>query len=455
MGPHRMRHRHPLTSALLGSSKRTSWATYALVAASFGPYVVPSHGLMTIQLVLYPLAVWALWQLVTARDLARVRHILPVVMVFACMVIWVIAATMFSTRSAPILAILAQLDSYAQPLLVLLIMAAVALGRSTEESLRLLRGSTVLLTVLLTANTGIALWSALTGLYPSELLAPWTKAADIERTVMGRAAIGMARYTGVFPSPATSGIAYGVGVLLAVYWLKRDQSPILGLIMVMLMVVGGGLAKSKAFYVGAVLGGAYLLVGPRVSRGVIAVAAAVAVLAAMVGSLGLGDWAFHSGIAEKFDSSDHSLAYSLSGGRYGEGGVTVRQLGKWVIASPWIGYGLTNAQLGPLDSEPLAHLTAGGVPALAMYLTALALVMYAGGRAVRAGSPDGWLTLFMGLLVLLEGLGRPALGANMAGPVLTTMLALGLSLLKVPPAPAAHTDSKPSSMRGCAVGPSN
>ena len=74
--------------------------------------VVPSLGLTTAQIALYPLSVWALWALTRQRLWARAAHLLPVPALLLFMLLWVLLGTAIVSPDASTLSLVAQLDAY-------------------------------------------------------------------------------------------------------------------------------------------------------------------------------------------------------------------------------------------------------------------------------------------------------------------------------------------------------
>jgi len=401
------------------------WPAYALVVASFGPYLVPQYGIMLAQLILYPCAAWGLWTLIACRRARLVRDTLHVPLVLLLLTLWATLATLFRHTDESPLHLISMFDNYAQPLLVSLVALGVMAGVPAARLPHILRNCTVLLVALLTANNCVELWAWLTGLYPERLLAPWGASAK-DREAMMRTSIVMGRYMGVFQSPANAGLVYSLTVMLAVYRLKRDLNPVPWLLALATLLVGGGLPRSKSFFVGLALAVIYAPLGPRASRALLTLLAAASLLLVLSGPLRLEHYTPQALLMERLTDTRGDLLSSVSAGRYGEGNITITKLWPRIVASPWSGYGLAGAQFGALDSEVLAHLIVGGFPALAGYVTLIAIPLVVGARALRHNPLDGWLAILLSLFMVFGGLGRPVLLAN--GVVLLVVLVIMLTL---------------------------
>lgn len=424
------------------SSSAGSWAAYALIIAAFGPYVARQYGVMLAQVVLYPLAAWGLWAIASQGRRDRVRGLLGLPLVLLVMTIWVTLTTIFRHTAADAPKLVSMLDNYAQPFLVSLVGLGVVATARAGSIPALLRNCTGLYIGLLSANTLIALWSAVTGTYPDWLLAPWSS-GSMDDSIMARAAVQMGRYTGVYQDAATAGLSYSLGLILTFFWLKRSARPMPWVLAALTLFVGAGLPRSKSFFVGAALAVVYLPLGRGGARGLLACFAAVLGMYIVAVPLGLESLTPHALLTERLTDTNSGIIMSLSGGRYGsEGGTTAMLLWPRIAASPWVGYGLAAGQFGPLDSEPLGHLLAGGFPALGVYLVFIAIPIVLGLRALARRADEGWLGLIIGLYLLLGGLGRPVLLAN--GVVLVVVLVLVLSLDLCRNAPGASTVSRRS-----------
>ncbi len=438
-------------------------AAYALVLSAFGPYVVPSLGLTTAQIALYPLSVWALWALTRQRLWARAAHLLPVPALLLFMLLWVLLGTAIVSPDASTLSLVAQLDAYTQPLSVSLVALAVATLSPRHDLPRVLRICTLLIVYVLGANSCLMLWSAVTGVHPEGLLSPWDPAHSVSAGASsGEKLLRMARagrHVGILVEPAIAGLTYTLGLILSVHWLRGARHPLAPLVATLSLVVGGSLPLSKSFYVGVVIAAYYLFSGRPTSRSVGLAAAAIIVTALMAGPLGLGDWALHSRIQDLLSPEGGGISASISGNRYAEGNTTVSNLWPKIAASPWVGYGLAATRLGPLDSEPLAHLASGGFPALAAYLGLIVFTLLSGSRATLRGAEYGRLTATIGLYLLLGGLGRPVLNANAVGVLAVFVLTIVIALSHATPSslPAAkeppQLQAPPSAQPGTCAPP--
>lgn len=422
-----------------------AWPAYVLILAAFGPYVIPAARLMVAQLVLYPLAIWGLFVLAEPRRWARVRPLAPIPALLLFLVLWPILATA-ATASTRWMLLLAQLDNLVQPLATSLVALAVVSITPRAGLTRLLANCTALLVALLGANTLVALWTAITGDYPDALLRFWSPPAGSGLEKMMDMSI-RGRITGIFAQPAENGLTYSFGLLFCLWWLQTEPRSARPFAAALTILIGGGLAQSKSFYVSIPLGAAYLLACGRLRQGVALIAAIGVAGLTMAGPLGLGDWALHSGVAAKV-SPERGLS-GLTAGRYGEGSGTVATLWPRVVDSPWFGYGLAANRFGPLDSEPLARLLAGGLPALGAYAVLLCFVVAVGLRAVPRRPVDGWLGLMLALYYALGGLGMSVFGANRVAIVGVLLLVVTLAQCTPYPAEASilHPETVPPAAR--------
>ena len=108
------------------------WPAYLALTAAFGPYVVPSVGVMLGQAVLYPLSVWAFLSLCRPTHWRQVRDLLAVPSILVLMVLWALAATLGRHTGVSYMALLSQFENYLQPLAAVLVGLAVV-GRAPGD----------------------------------------------------------------------------------------------------------------------------------------------------------------------------------------------------------------------------------------------------------------------------------------------------------------------------------
>jgi hypothetical protein len=146
-------------------------------------------------------------------------------------------------------------------------------------------------------------------------------------------------------------------------------------------------------------------------------------------------WTGWRHLAQMFPDGRVDLA-SLTGNRYGEGGV-IRPLVEAVLADhPWTGYSATGLATS-VDSAPAQALMLAGLVGVALLAVALMWLPVALARRWRSlDTAERWLygPLVVGVVVLSAG--SPVLTANRVAVVLWALLAL---LLTTPPGPARAT----------------
>lgn len=427
------------------------WPAYLVLAAAFGPYVLPSYGVMLSQVALYPCAVWALVSLSSRRRWETVRWMRAIPVTLAFMVVWTVPGTLARQTSGSVWPLLAQLDNYLQPLFSVLVGLAVVARQPKEAAYDALARCVGLVLVLLAANSCVAVWSSLAGEVPAfldywrPLGKQWAgpRALDIMEV-----AVSTRRWTGIFVQPAEAGLAYSIGLLLALCALKQSTrtGPLAAGIVALLL--GGSVAASKGFLLGFVLAAIYVAMPPRSGRMLAALGAGAAGLVVFSAIPGLVGYNPVSQIEDKV-TSERGLVASASGGRYGSEGVTSAAHAPVITASPWFGYGL-NAEshaTKAFDSEFLAYLLVGGIPMVGAYLWLLVMLALHGLRPPARGSAGGALILMLAVFVPLGGLGMPVLNGNRVGQVLGLFLPLVLATIPRSAPQASRGATRPSPPR--------
>ena len=278
-------------------------------------------------------------------------------LILLLMALWALIATLATRTNVSWPVLLGGLENYTQPVAAALVGVAVAAGRPAEHNRRTLYLCGTVLSAALVVNSAIALYSVAIGRLPTELLAPWRSApgwSSMSVDVMANSA-SHRRFMGIFNQPAEAGLTYSVALLVTMWAMKGAMGSTWSLLATTAIIVGGALAKSKAFYIGLVVSVLYVLAPPSTWRAALAVVGLGLGIVVLVGPLGLTDYNPLTQMGDRLDPGSGSLISSVTAGRYGsEQGTSAGHLPR-IVASPWLGYGLASASgehFGP-DSEDL------------------------------------------------------------------------------------------------------
>ncbi|MEU5550471.1 hypothetical protein ABZ738_11925 [Micromonospora sp. NPDC047793] len=408
-------------------------AVVVLVAASFGPYVV--SGVRTEQLAVCVVAVLAF--LARARRLPTAPG--PVVALAALLVAYPVVAAVASIGDAHLstgmrtVGFWAGLDNLLLPAIVLA--AGYLIVSGDVDRLRLLRFAAGTLVTVLAANAILAYAMLMDpGAYDHILTAWWSGDAGTVTTAERAATMG--RYSGVFNQPAEAGVMYSLGLVAAVFLLRRRPVPLAAA--GVLLTIGGLLTASKIF----------LLVGLPVAiwqtwagspwRTRVGAALAVGGVLAVfdhqarrpdspIGGMLLDAWLTPG-------EQSGSLLSLYSARRFGENSTLADAAGIVFTHSPWTGFGMDGLRVA-YDSvwvEALVMAGVLGVVAQSAILTMLVVLWWRSRRrtdraVVRFGA--GLL-----VVVVVGSLGLPTTTVNRVATVVWLLVAL--LLVTRPPTPA-------------------
>ncbi|WBB49664.1 hypothetical protein O3597_04030 [Verrucosispora sp. WMMA2044] len=401
-----------------------------LVLAAFGPYL--AAGIRTEQAAVCAVAGLAL--LAGAHHLRETpsRAMLAIAAMATYLTVAAFAAvgpTSQATGYGPV-GFLAGLDNLLLPIVTLTAGYLIAAGHPDRR--RLLRITALTLVAALAVNAAVSyLMLVSPGDYDQLMSAWWTGDGGV--STAERAAT-MGRYSGIFNQPAEAGVAYSLGLIAAVYALRRQ--PMILAAAGVALTVGGLLTASKIF----------LLIGLPVALWqtwmgsswhtragtVLAVGGVMALFDhqarqpdSPIGGVLLGAW---------LNPGDRGggLLSLYTASRFGEQSTLADTAGIVLTHSPWFGFGLGGLRVA-YDSAWVEALVMAGIVGVAAQAAILAVMVWcwldvrrwADPAAVRFGA--GLL-----LVVTVGSAGLPTTTANRVSSVVWLFVAL---LLVCPPIP--------------------
>lgn len=391
----------------------------------FGPYII--GGVRTDQLALYGYASALVLTAGFGAHLRMTSTSLGVLALWGALAtVAILGAAFPPSTSLPPGELVAGLDNLLLPLACLVV--GIQWARGGDESRRAcLDTMAVVCVYALVANAVFALLATRGGFDVASIGQHFWGAEATGRSVAERAATS-GRLGGIFNQPAEAGIAYSLGIQLALWrpaW--REQRPRRLVLILAVLVVGGLLSISKIFvFAGIGLLFAQLLASRQRGRG-----RQVVVLAG-VGMLALGSlltnvvhWEGRERlISTVTNQSDQSLLHQLTAGRAGEESTLLPVAQTALKEQPVLGYGAQGLEVA-YDSTFIEMLLVGGLLAVALHTAVFAVIVWQWRRLRRVQAPDE-RRLAVGVLVvtLVGSFGLPATTANRVGPLVWLLLGL-------------------------------
>lgn len=391
---------------------QTRYLIGVLVLSCFGPYLHPSVRME--QIVLYPiLGTVVLWHLLAGGVMRYNTRLMRFCVLFTFFVIWGTASAILRGESILQISYLANLESYFQPLAILML-SAILLRRATSESL------TSVLNVIILAMCAGALFNAAVALYHLLFGVPWfieyflPPRSESRGVNVWDLSVKMGRIIGTFATPLEGGAIYGAALIGAtyLYYARALRAPYY-VVIALGIIIGGILTVSKGFLVALGLVGFYHLKFQQVRStrwvfGLVAVLIGGMVFFATVGDVGWqGLQRFEKYVA--VDDQDSAVRV-FTAGRYGADDAAITSRAENVLKeSPVIGYGMQYKDI--FDSGFLEPLLLGGLVGLGIYLGIFVELL----RLSFGGALDRDRSFYARLLVvyvLIVSLGAPIITKN-------------------------------------------
>lgn len=387
-----------------------------VVAASFGPYITGS--IRTDQPLIYLLValtvVFLPWTWLTLPSPAPIYPMMLNWGIYAAIGLVSLLGATPASLSWPTGSALAGMDNLLLPL------AAMTLGAlyvRPESRSYVLRWTTKAVAILAAANGALAI--VMTQVDLSRLMRNWWASADLvggKTTAEFAAELG--RVSGVFNQPAEAGLLYGIAGVCAVYvWREK---PIRLYLILTLVVIGGLLAVSKIFILGAIPVLAWQVW--RTRHGKLGALFAGGLIALGVAQTGLfANWSGAGFLGRLFQpGSSDSLVDLYSAGRFGSSSTLSVIVNDIMGTSPVIGVGARGLTV-PYDNGWVEALVVAGIVGVACYT--IALVLFAR-LARKLEGPESSLMWGLTIVATAGSLGLPALTANRAGLLLWLVVSI-------------------------------
>ena len=423
--------RRPLSPISQDPAPVRVWSFWVVLAA-LGPYLTASAGIRLEHIAVYGIAGVAL--------LGAYRYTFdgPVhsfhkygILFFISAVFWLVGWHATST-SIDIDRTLSGVDGYLRSAVLLVaIPSLVLLSRWSRRTL--LRAAGIALIGALWLNTALAVGQS-AGIALQSVVQPFFRGYDYSQSV-AVTAIEAGRYGGIFNQPFEQGIAYSLGLIVAVWFLAealathRTGEARLLFISILLISWGGLVGGSKVFLLGGVPIAVLLAVATLTRvRDVVAQTGQVGRAVVAGGTLIVAAIFSIIAVPRLADANAaRGLLDVVTAGRFGaDQDLIVAYFQDVWHAAPIQGLGFTGVAEREIvtDNGLLSHFAHGGIPLLVGAIAFWLLLVYAAWIAAR--TREGYLFAAVALLALLSDLGAPAFFVPRSGTLLWLFLLLAI-----------------------------
>lgn len=386
-----------------------------------GPYILPNAGIRVEHMVLYGLTFFYIINN-GVEFLAgnKPQHIYVFLIIFFFLISIYIFRTVFSGFNPEIFKVLADLDNYLQPVLLILVTSYTLRRLSIEETYEVLTSIFKTAIILMSINAFLAITSIFYGTW---FMAYFNTSGAVEEgalTVYDLAA-GGGRFTGIFNQPVESGIAYGQVLLLSVlmFTLKTKAKVVIFskkfiAIGLSLVLIGGILSVSKVFFpLAAVI--AFVILSIYFWNRLRTIFAALFLIGTVIFiamTLFLSQWAGADYFLRLiFIASDIDLISLYTSDRFGGAGTT-NSLIQGHFSNPDLifGYGLGSIQTP--DNAYLEVLYFGGYPGILVYASIFISFLFFAVKYYRVNKVLCTYLIAFTFFILLAAIGIPIFGVN-------------------------------------------
>lgn len=392
---------------------------YLLIVSAFGMYI--GGGLRLEHMVLYPSAILFFFLAVLKEKKIMKNYALVCGLWFVSTIIIGMVTLGKYDGQTEITVILADVESFIQPLVLMSLFIFVPFVQKKEEiSIQLQKASKVLIFMLI-LNTFFIFASILTDT---------TKIGNLfwgsggEDWSVASLSMTNGRYSGIFNQPMEAGIMYSIGLLTWLYLADKMRKMNFKYILALLLMITGGLVTvSKIF----LFGGLFLFfIGVLLNKTMWRLIFTLTFWSVLFGFSAyyflLKTWIGLDYLL-RFFGSNENIVYLISAGRYG--GAQAQQANYFNEVwkeSPLFGNGLGVTPV--YDSAFFSFFATGGILNLALYILIIIILLYMGIKFMQQNGSKSEFKLYLGLVLLIIGasLGSPILTLNRVAIVLWVFL---------------------------------
>ena len=403
------------------NKRKASFFLVTLLISSMGPYVLPNAGIRVDHLALYGITFFFIINNgVDFFNGKKPKHIYVFIAIFLVLISIYLFRTAFSGFNPMIFKVLADLDNYVQPVLLILVTSFVLRKLSIEEIYEVLTSIFKTVMILISINAFLALTCIFFG--------PWymvyfNTAGAVEEGAMttNDLAILGGRYTGIFNMPVEAGIAYGQVLLLSVlmYTLNTKMKVVVFskkfiFIGLSFVILGGILSVSKVFFPLAALIAFFIfaIYFRNRLRTIFLNLFLVAFVITIAMTLFLSQWEGADYFLRLiFIAEDIDLISLYTSDRFGGAGTT-NSLIQGLFNNPDLifGYGLGSIQTP--DNAYLEVLYFGGFPGILVYAFIYTSFFFFAIKYYRVNKVLCTYLIAFTFFILLAAIGIPIFGVN-------------------------------------------
>lgn len=384
-----------------------------LIISAFCPYLILSLGLRVDHILIYGLSFFAFARLILHKiTLSKPIFLL---MIFWIMISIFVVVRTFLTPHLSFMEILPDLDSYLEPLALLIILLSLPKELNARE-------------ILLTASKVIVLLLFLNVLWTIVGMTLINTEAINQYFWRGDTALkaaSMNRYSGVFNQPGEAGLAYSLGLLGWCYISVYEHIGFKRIIFLIGLIFGGLVTVSKVFLFGGIpLMLWWIIKDANVRKHMFKIFVIGALISIAPASFILNSWGGLDYLLRFFKTGNGQSTISLlSAGRYGENGQQSEYFKTIFDTNPIYGLGL--GQVQTVDSQYFQFYAHGGIYALISFSLFLILLLYLTMKYKSTSSESSFFKSLI-FLIIVGGLGIPVLTVNRSSLLLWIMLCLVL-----------------------------
>lgn len=390
-----------------------------LIICSFGTYISINLGLRVEHLVIYPfISIYLLISILKQRSIIKNQFmIFSVWFLASCFMI--IRTIMGDTSGIKITRIIAELENFIQPLLIMSFFMFITIKFKKEQAKDRLIKVSKLLIIMLLLNT---IWSLMNIFIDFSFINIyfWGGVESVSSRAMTNG-----RYSGIFNQPMEAGIAYSIGIFAWLYLNENEKmTKFKNIFILFMMIVGGLLTVSKVFLFGGV---PLFSIGVLLNKKVWKLLLPFLVFGGMLGygvySLLSNTWIGFSYLFRFFGSSENIITL-LTAGRFGEQSQQAMLFEKvWKENALFgSGFGLNDVY----DSGFFHFFANGGIVGLIFYILILSVFVILTIEVMIRYKNQSETKFFIGLSVLILGVsfGAPVLTLNRVSLILWVFIGL-------------------------------
>lgn len=401
-------------------------APFLIILASFGPYVIESLGLRTDHFAIYGLFVLLIpWFLLMKPVLVKNSFI--ILAIWGSVFLFALIRTFFDMETRNIFKVLAAIESFFQPIAILIILSLTTSRlkqTEIEKEHKIKKASQIIINLLCINTVWIIVGFAIDTSSINQYF--WGSAHSVASN-----AAEMGRYSGIFNQPAESGMIYSVGLLVWIY--INEKAPKITFkqnISLILLLLGGVVSVSKIFlFGGTILFILYILFfGKRIRKQIIK-------LLFFLGVIGYGVILYLNNTWNgvnylfRFTNSNQNLLYLLSAGRFGNTGVNTTSQQSNLFSHVWNTHPLIGNGFGidtVFDTAFYHFFGTAGLFGLIFYIILIFSFLFIALVQLprKTNKTEVRLFLFLILLIIGGSFGVPVLVLNRVSAVIWVLIAL-------------------------------